>query len=170
MTVQIQNGSVLCVLGSDQSGVRPGTEQATTEAWTMADDLGSRPVLLDVRAERLVRDLHAGVSRRRDWLTVIAIVPTLALLFLLVEDDHLMRAILRDYLLQDPSSRPLLRSVHVPIHLILEPFLVCLRNLLLVDLRVVDEADWTATCLGRRCVLEGTACHLLLFGKFESVR
>ena len=58
-----------------------------------------------------------------------------------------MRAILRNNVLQNTSSGPLLGAIEVVAmvhhHLVLEPLLVRIRHLLFVNLRVVNEAHWT---------------------------
>ena len=104
------------------------------------------------------------------WLVVVSVVTTLAFFFLLVENDHLMRAILVDYFFQYPPPRPLFWAIHVSIHLIVEPLLISIRHLLFVDLRVVDKAHGPASRLGRRRCLKMATSHLLLFCKFESIR
>lgn len=126
-----------------------------------------RPELFKIS---LIRGIHRVLRLR------IIIVSALALFFFLVEDYHLVRAVLGDYVFQDAPPRFLLGPVHVTVataHLVLEPFLILERLLLLahlffVDLGVVDEAHWTRRILSGWGVLVVATGHLLLH-KFECV-
>lgn len=145
------------------------THESAAKTLTMWTNFCGGSILLQILCLLLVSNMNT-IKPCTIRLIVIAFVPTLALFLFFIENYHLMGAILSYYFLQYPSPGPLFRAIHISIHLILEPFLICICHLFLVYLGVIDEADRSTSRLRRRRRLKIASDHLLLFCKFESIR
>lgn len=152
-----------------RSHITSCSHDSTTKALTTMtlDFVGLNTVLFHVWVVSYVDGVLIAASI---WLVIVSIVTTLTFFLFLVENDHLMRAILVYYFFQYPPPRSLFWAIHVSIHLIVEPFLISIRHLLFVDLRVVDKAHGPSSRLRRWRCLKMATSHLLLFCKFESIR